>query len=53
MAPPRKVEKLIRHEMQFSKAMLAWLQLEARRQDTSVAAIVREAVLLLMDSKRP
>ena len=52
MAPPRKRNKMIRHEMQFSLAMLTWLRLEAKRQDTSVAAIIRQAVLRLMESAK-
>jgi len=51
MAPPKKRNKLFRHEMQFSVPMLAWLKMEAERQDTSIAAIVRQAVLLLMERK--
>jgi len=35
--------------MQFHPSMLAWLKIEAKRQDTSVAAIVRQAVLLFME----
>ncbi len=53
MPMPRKREKMIRHEMQFTPSMLAWLRFEARRQDTTVAAIVRQAVLKLMESLKP
>jgi hypothetical protein len=52
MAPPKKRNKLIRHEMQFSASMLTWLKIEAKRQDASVAAIVRQAVLLLMEQTK-
>jgi len=51
VAPPKKLNKLLRHEMSFPSPMLAWLKLEARRQDTSVAAIVRQAITLLMEQK--
>lgn len=51
MAPPRKRNKMVRHEMSFPLDMRAWLRLEAGRRDTTVAAIVREAVLLLMGQK--
>lgn len=52
MAPPRKRVKMVRHEMQFSPSMLAWLRLEAQRQDSSVAKIVRQAVVQLMESQQ-
>jgi len=38
--------------MQFSKEMIAWLKHEASRQDTSVAAVVREAISLLMEKSK-
>lgn len=53
MPSPRKRIKLLRHEMQFHPSMLAWLKLEAARQDTSVAAVVRQAILKLMEPTRP
>ncbi len=53
MAPPRKRNKNVRHEMTFPPSMLAWLKLEAIRQDTSVNAVVRQAVLLLMEKPKP
>lgn len=51
MPMPRKRNKMIRHEMQFSPSMLAWLRLEAKRRDTSVAEVVRAAVLKMMELK--
>jgi hypothetical protein len=53
MAPPCKRNKKIRHEMQFSEDMLAWLRAEAARRDTSVADVVRDAVLKLMEHTKP
>ena len=52
MPKRRKRVKLVRHEMQFSPDMLAWLRVEAERQDTTVAAIVRQAVLLFMEQSK-
>jgi len=53
MPMPRKRNKMVRHELQFDPSMLAWLRLEARRQDSTVAAVVRQAVLVLMESTKP
>ena len=53
MPRPRKRNKMIRHEMQFPPHMIAWLRLEAQRQDTSVADIVRQAIVRLMESANP
>lgn len=49
----RPENKMVRHEMQFLPSMLAWLRLEARRRDTSVAEVVRDAVLRLMEQSKP
>lgn len=53
MAPPRKLHKNIRHEMSFPPNMLTWLRLEAARRDTSVAEVVRDAVLRRMKQSKP
>ena len=53
VAPPRKAVKLVRVQAQMPPSMLAWLRLEARRRDESVALIIRQAVLELMEQSKP
>ena len=53
MARPRKQHPNVRHEMTFPPSMLAWLRMEAARQDLSVNEIVRQAVLRLMEQAKP
>jgi len=49
MPPPKKRVRVVPLTIQFDPSLLAWLRLEAKRRDDSIAAVVREAVRELMD----
>lgn len=44
VAPPRKLVKLQRLDIQLDPPLLAWLRLEAKRLDVSMAEVLRRLV---------
>lgn len=50
MAPPKKRVKVRRLEICLPPSLLAWLRLEAKRRDVSMAEVVRVALVRLMKS---
>jgi len=52
MGAPRKAIKLARVQVQLIPSVLAWLRLEARRRDTSVSDVIRDAITQLEERLR-
>ena len=50
MAPPKKRVKVQRLEICLQPSLLAWLRMEAKRRDVSMAEVIRVALLCLMES---
>ena len=50
MAPPKKRQRVQRLDIHLPPSLLAWLRLEAKRQDVSLSEVVRVALRKLMDS---
>lgn len=49
MPPPQKRVKVQRLEIHLDPPLLAWLRLEAKRRDVSLAEVIRVALRELME----